>query len=107
MIHGSRLSITLVIALMAALGIAVTHNTFALYRARIALAAELNADGVPSTSVNNGWEYNFGIELQHAGYINDSRIVRPANAYVARTHAAARSLHHVLLRENARHPSRL
>ncbi len=73
----------LVIALMAALGIAVTHNTFALYRARIALAAELNADGVPSTSVNNGWEYNFGIELQHAGYINDSRIVRPANAYVA------------------------
>jgi hypothetical protein len=72
----------LLVAVMAALGIAVTHNTFALCRARVALAAELRADGIPDTSVDNGWEYNFGVELEQAGFINDSRIVNPAHAYI-------------------------
>ena len=72
----------LVIAVMATLGIAVTHNTFAFYRARVALADELRADGITDTSVDNGWEYNFGVELEHAGFINDSRIIIPAHAYV-------------------------
>jgi hypothetical protein len=70
------------IAVMAIVGIVVTHNTFAFFRARIALAAELNADGIPNTSVNNGWEYNFGVQLQRTGFINDSRIVLPAHAFV-------------------------
>ena len=70
------------ILLMAILGVAITHNTFAFYRARITLANELNAAGIPDTSVDNGWEYNFGVQLRHAGFINDSRIVIPAHAYV-------------------------
>jgi hypothetical protein len=69
------------IAIMAVLGVAVVHNTFALYRARVAFAAELRANGLPDTSVDNGWEYNFGVQIQRTGYINESKIVRPANAY--------------------------
>jgi hypothetical protein len=82
-IHPQLPSATLLLtALMAILGIAVVHNTFALYRARLAFAAELRANGVPDTSVDNGWEYNFGVQIQRTGYINESKIERPANAFV-------------------------
>jgi hypothetical protein len=64
------LASVLLVGIMAIYGIAATHNTFALYRARVALAAELRADGVPDTSVDNGWEYNLWVELQHADFID-------------------------------------
>ena len=67
---------------MAIYAIAATHNTFSLDRARIALAAELSAAGIPETSVDNGWEYNFDVEIQQSGHINDARIVLPAHAYM-------------------------
>jgi hypothetical protein len=76
------LAVPLVIAAMAVYGIAVTHNMFSLYRARVALADELLANGVPPTSVDNGWEYNLGVELQHAPAINFPGILVPAHAYV-------------------------
>jgi hypothetical protein len=69
------------VALTAIYAIATTHNTFSLDRARIALAAELNANGIPDTSIDNGWEYNFDVEIQQSGYINDARIRVPAHAY--------------------------
>jgi hypothetical protein len=79
----SRLPIacTLLVGISALYGIAVTHDTFAVDRACVALSAELAANGVPPTSVDNGWEYNFGIELQHANHINDPLIKTPANGY--------------------------
>jgi hypothetical protein len=73
---------TLLVAVIALYAIAVTHNMFSLDRARVALAAELSANGVPDTSVDNGWEYNFDVEIQQAGYLNDARIVLPAHAYI-------------------------
>ncbi len=73
----------LLVVIMAILAVAVTHNTFAFLRARVALAAELRADGIPETSVDNGWEYNFGVELQHADHINVPMIVVPANGYIS------------------------
>jgi hypothetical protein len=73
---------TLLIGTMALYGICVTHNSFALYRARVALAAQLRADGVPDTAVDHGWEYNMEVELQHAPYLNDPRIAMPAHAYI-------------------------
>ncbi len=76
------MAFTLLIALMAIYGVAATHNNFAFYRARVALAAELNAAGIPDTSVDNNWEYNFDVELQHTDHINDYRIVLPAHAYI-------------------------
>jgi hypothetical protein len=75
-------AIFLLVGVMAIYGIAVTHNTFALYRARVAIAAELRAAGVPDTSVDNGWEFNLGVELQHADHINNPGIKIPAHAYV-------------------------
>lgn len=79
-----RLSIVCasLVCVMAIYGIACTHNMFSLYRARVALAAELRASGVPETSVDNGWEYNLDVELQHSNHINFPTIVIPANAYV-------------------------
>jgi hypothetical protein len=62
--------------------IVVIHNTFAFYRTRVALAAELRAAGIPDTSVDNGWEYNFGVELQNADHINEPHIVTPLRGYV-------------------------
>ena len=76
------LASVLMVALMAIYSIAATHNMFALYRARVEIAAELRASGVPDTSVDNGWEYNSEVELQHAAAINDFRMVIPVNAYV-------------------------
>ncbi len=72
----------LLVAIMAIYGITVTHNTFALYRARIAIAAELRGAGISDTSVDNGWEYNLGVELQYSDHVNNPGIVLPANAYV-------------------------
>lgn len=71
------------VGLMAIYGIAVTHNTFAIFRARTELATELNRAGIPPTKVDNGWEYNVMVELQYADHINNSQISLPAHAYVA------------------------
>jgi hypothetical protein len=76
------LASVLMVAIMAIYSIVVTHNMFALYRARVAIAAQLRASGIPDTSVDNGWEYNSEIELQHAAAINDFRMAIPAKAYV-------------------------
>jgi hypothetical protein len=70
------------VALMALCAVAMTHNNFAFYRARAALAAELRAAGVPDTSVDNGWEYNSTVQIQHGNYVNDSNLTTPHNAYI-------------------------
>jgi hypothetical protein len=72
----------ILVGLMALYGVTFTHDAFAFYRARVALAAELRAAGVPDTSVNNGWEYNLNVELQHASHINDPHIRVPADAFI-------------------------
>ena len=70
------------IALMAFFGVTLTYNLFSFYRARVALVHELSAAGIPPTSVDNGWEYNTSVELQHAAYINNFRMAVPPHAYV-------------------------
>jgi hypothetical protein len=75
------LACVLLVLFVAIYGIAYTHNLFALERARVDLAAELRANGLPDTSVDNGWEYNLGVELRYADHINMSTVEFPANAY--------------------------
>ncbi|MGC9198741.1 MAG: hypothetical protein ACP5E5_07350 [Acidobacteriaceae bacterium] len=70
------------VVVMTVYGVACTHNMFALYRARLALAAEVRASGVPDTSVDYGFEYDFGTELRHANHLNVDLIENPADAYV-------------------------
>jgi hypothetical protein len=76
------LASALLVGAMAVYGIAVTHNTFALNRARVALADELQANGIPDTSIDGGWDYNFDVELRHANHINNPWIINPPDAYV-------------------------
>ena len=71
----------ILVAIMAVFGVVLTHNTFAFYRARVALAAEMHSAGIPDTSVDNGWEHNFDVELQHSDHINFPTITIPAHAY--------------------------
>ena len=75
------LASVVLVGVMAAYGIVNTHNTFAIDRGRVVMADELRAAGVPETAVDNGWEYNQGVELQVAGLINDYRMVLPAHTY--------------------------
>jgi hypothetical protein len=75
---------SLVLILLAAgYGVILTHNRFAYDRAHVALNAELAAHGVPDTSVDNGWEYNFDVELRHADHINHPLLKTPANGYTS------------------------
>jgi hypothetical protein len=74
-------TVVLLVTIMAVYGVACTHNMFALYRARLALAAEVRASGVPDTAVDYGFEYNFGTELKHANHLNVDLIVTPRDAY--------------------------
>jgi len=76
------LAAILLVGLTAVCGVAITHNAFAFYRARVAMAAELQSAGVPETSIDNGWEYNMLVELKFTDHINDSAIKFPAGVYV-------------------------
>lgn len=75
-------SVVLVTCFMALYGVVEMLNTFALERARVAINAEMAAQGVSASSVDNGWDYNFDVELEHASHINDPRIKVPAGSYV-------------------------
>ncbi|MGC9198738.1 MAG: ArnT family glycosyltransferase [Acidobacteriaceae bacterium] len=86
----TRLPLATILAICAAAiyCVVVVHNMFSFYRARVALAAEIRAGGAPDTSVDNGWEYNFAVELRHSNHLNDPRIEVPANAYKPLVEAA-------------------
>ena len=70
------------IAIFAAFGIAGTHDTFALVRARLAVIDELRAAGVPATAIDGGLEYNGWNQIELARYIDDPRIpVLPGDSF--------------------------
>jgi hypothetical protein len=71
-----------IIVCMAVYGVAVTHNYFALDRARVFMADQLRAKGVPATAVDGGWDFNFDTELQYASHLNHPTVLFPADAYV-------------------------
>jgi hypothetical protein len=71
----------LLIAIIAIYGIALTHNDFAFDRARVALADELHAQGLPDTALNGSWEANLDVELRHADHINNPQLKTAANGY--------------------------
>ena len=81
------------VGIMAIYGVAVTHNMFTFYRARVVLAAEVRAAGIPDTSIDNGWEYNFLVDLQHGNSINDPRIAVPAHNFISTPQPPAGSCH--------------
>jgi hypothetical protein len=70
------------LALFALFGIAVTHDEFAVARARLRATASLTNSGVPRTSITAGVDYDAWTQVQQMGYVNESRILNPPNAFV-------------------------
>ena len=69
------------LCLFALYATAGTHDWFALNRARAAAVAQIHALGVPTTSIQGGFDYDGWTEIESAGYINDPRIINPPDAY--------------------------
>ena len=72
---------TAVLVIFALLGIAGTHDLFSLNRAEVRLLRELQQAGVPRTQIRGGFDFDSITEVETAGYLNDSHIVNPPNAY--------------------------
>jgi hypothetical protein len=73
----------LLLAVLAAYGIASTQDLWALARARVAAAKRLEAAGIPRTSIDAGFEYNGWTQLIVAGRLNSRWVKSPADAYRA------------------------
>jgi hypothetical protein len=70
------------IAAFAAFSVAGTHDSFALFRARLDAVNELRSAGVPRTAIDGGFEYNGWNQIEIAHYINDPKIpVRPGDHF--------------------------
>jgi hypothetical protein len=69
------------LSLFALYAIAGTHDWFALNRARVTAVAQIQASGVPTTSIQGGFDYDGWTQIEAAGYINDARIINPPHAY--------------------------
>jgi hypothetical protein len=72
----------LLLAIFAAYAISATHDTFSMFRARLAAIEELRAAAVPDTAIDAGFDTNILTQIDQTGFENDSRIVIPAGAYV-------------------------
>jgi len=71
-----------VIGIFACFGIAATHDMFAMYRGYVAAIDELRSSGLPATAISGSWENDGWTELEAVGYMNESRIRIPRDAYV-------------------------
>ncbi len=74
------------VAIWGVYGIVSTHNMFAFYRARAAIAQELIAAGVAPSSVDFGWEQDGWYELQQSAYVNNVNIATPGAFHPANHH---------------------
>jgi hypothetical protein len=62
-------------------GVAATHDLFALNRARAASVNEVRAAGVKENAIQAGFEYDGWTEINQVGYVNESKIAYPSNAF--------------------------
>jgi hypothetical protein len=69
------------LGIFALYGIASTQDVWALARARAAATRQLEAAGVPRTSIDAGFEYNAWTELLLNGRLNSRWVVNPPGAY--------------------------
>lgn len=72
-------------ALFAGYGVATTHDYFACSRARLQAARNLESAHIPRVQITAGLEYDGWTEITHRGFINDSRITNPPDAYQPQT----------------------
>jgi hypothetical protein len=70
------------VGLVAIYSVGATHDMFAFYRARVAVANEVRAAGVQPNTFDGGFEYNGWIEVLQGGNLSDEKIVNPPNSYI-------------------------
>lgn len=63
-------------------GVALTRDHFVELRTRDRIAADLAAAGIPRERITNGLTFDAWTQLVDMKYVNDSRIIKPAGAYV-------------------------
>jgi hypothetical protein len=78
------------LAVFALWGIAATHDYFSAERAHLAVAQMLERDGIPRTSIQGGFEYDFWTQLAAANHLNNKRVLVPRDAYQAPSTLSAR-----------------
>jgi hypothetical protein len=72
----------ILIGIFACFGVAATHDLFAMYRGYLAAFEEIRSSGVPATAIKGSWENDGWTEIEKVGYINQSRMRIPRDAYV-------------------------
>jgi hypothetical protein len=68
------------VGVVAIYSIGATHDMFAFYRARIAVANEVRAAGIQPNAFDGGFEYNAWEELLQGGYIHDKKMLNPLDS---------------------------
>lgn len=72
---------TATLVLVALLGVAGTHDLFAMARAEVRLTNKLQQAGVPRTEIRGGFDFDTVTEVQTAGYLNDPHLVNPPGSF--------------------------
>jgi hypothetical protein len=68
------------VGVVAIYSIGATHDMFAFYRARIAVANEVRAAGIQPSAFDGDLEYNGWEELLQGGYVHDRKMVNPPDS---------------------------
>lgn len=85
--HQERLSPSLpaiaigAVVVIAILGVAATHDLFAMARAEVRLTSALRQTGVPRTEIRGGFDFDSVTQVYTMGYINNPALVNPPGSY--------------------------
>lgn len=66
--------------------VTATHDMFNAYRAIASIRADLQARGIPLTTVSGPWQEDGANQINVRGYINDDRLENPPGAYQLALH---------------------
>jgi hypothetical protein len=69
------------LVIVAILGVAGTHDLFAMARAEVRLTDSLQQAGIPRTEIRGGFDFDTVTEVYTAGYLNDPHLVNPPGSF--------------------------
>jgi hypothetical protein len=72
---------TATLVVIAILGVAGTHDLFAMARAEVRLTDAMQQAGIPRTEIRGGFDFDTVTEVNTAGYLNDPHLVNPPGAF--------------------------
>lgn len=70
------------VVIIATYSIGVTHDMFAIQRARKQAAVEIWAAGLPRSVLDGGFEYDHWVEITQYGHINRDNFTNPPNTFI-------------------------